>query len=243
MVSTPLLIDWLGQGRYGAVRVLIEYAGYLTLLELGLSGAVAPMLAKALSRGDTVEVRQTLAAASRTYMKVAVVTIFVGLLLWPWIPRMVPVRPMPSNPVWWSQILGATSLPLSAIRLVNDADLSTAWLIVLSGGLLLVISPYRALVEANQRGYQINLLMLMQAILTVSLSLMLAYRGGGISGQCLANLLGLLPTYTVLLLMALVRYSGLISDLKVPVQPEIRDRMRHLSRPRSSFGSADASAS
>lgn len=231
LVSTPLLIDWLGQERYGAVRVLLEYAGYLALLELGLSGAVAPMLAQALSRNDGVELRQVLAAASRTYLKVIAATLAVGSLLWAVIPlsRVVSVEPRPSNPVWWSQALGATSLPLSAIGMINNADLDLAWFIILAGAVLLIFSPYRALVEANQRGYQINLLLLVQAVVTVALSLYFAYRGGGISGQCLANLLGLLPTYVVLLLMALVRHSGLIRDLTVPIDPEIRRRMKELS--------------
>ena len=231
LVSTPLLIEWLGQERYGAVRVLLEYAGYLSLLELGLSGAVAPMLAQALSRDDGTELRQVLAAASRTYLKVIVVTLAVGLLFWALIPLswVVPLEPRPSNPIWWSQVLGATSLPLSSIGMVNNADLNLAWFIILAGTVLLIFSPYRALVEANQRGYQVNLLLLVQAVVTVALSLYFAYRGGGISGQCLANLLGLLPTYVVLLLMAIVRHSGLIRDLKIPIEPEIRRRMKELS--------------
>lgn len=230
LVSTPLLIGWLGQERYGAVRVLIEYSGYLALLELGLSGAVAPMLARALGSDDTVSVRQILAAASQTYLRVTLVMIGAGLALWPLIPRLVPVQPEPNNPIWWSQVLGGSSLPLDAIRLVNSADLSRAWLIVLAGGLLLVLSPYRALVQANQRGYQVNLLQLLQTVVVVILSLALAYYGGGISGQCLANFLGLLPTYLILVAMALARHSGLFRDLRTPVPPEIRQQMTHLSR-------------
>ena len=232
LVSTPLLIRWLGQGRYGAVRVLLEYAGYLALLELGLGGAVAPMLAQALSQNDTVKLRQVLAAASRTYLKVTVATLIVGMLIWFLVPMgmLVPIRPRPSNSIWWAQVMGATSLPFSAIGMINLADLNLAWLIILAGTLLLVVSPYRALVEANQRGYQINLLLLVQALVTVTVSLVLAYHGGGISGQCLANLLGLLPTYAVLLLMALHRYSTLIlKDLTTPVDPEIRRQMKDLS--------------
>jgi O-antigen/teichoic acid export membrane protein len=232
LVSTPLLIDWLGEERYGAVRVLLEYAGYLTLLELGLGGAVAPMLAQALSRGDNSELRQVLAAAARTYLKVTVVTLLVGSLLWVVLPvaSLVPVQLRPDNPAWWSQVLGASSLPVSAIGMVNNADLSIAWFVVVVGSLLLVLAPYRALVEANQRGYQVNLLLLLQALVTVGLSLAFAYRGGGISGQCLANLLGLVPTHVVLLLMALARYSGLVRDLWAPIPSGIRERMKELSR-------------
>ncbi|HEU5116852.1 MAG TPA: hypothetical protein VFT74_09280, partial [Isosphaeraceae bacterium] len=213
--------------------VLLEYAGYLTLLELGLSGAVAPMLAQALSQDDTVKLRQVLAASSRTYLRVTVITLVVGMLIWFLVPmgKLVPLHPRPGNLEWWAQVVGATSLPFSAIGMINLADLNLAWLIILAGTLLLVVSPYRALVEANQRGYQINLLLLVQALVTVTLSLVLAYRGGGISGQCLANLLGLLPTYAVLLLMALHRYSSLIlKDLTAPVDPEIRQQMKDLSR-------------
>lgn len=232
LVSTPLLIGWLGQERYGAVRVLLEYAGYLALLELGLGDAVSPMLAQALSRRDDTGLRQVLAAAARAYVRVTAVTLLVGSLLWAVLPAasLVPVQLKPANPAWWSQVLGASSLPVEAVGMLNNADLDLAWLVVVAGSLLLVLAPYRALVEANQRGYQVNLLLLMQALVTVGLSLAFASRGGGISGQCLANLLGLVPMHVVLLLMALARYPGLVRDLRTAVPREIRDRIRTLSR-------------
>lgn len=230
LISTPLLIGWLGQVRYGAVRMLIEYAGYLSLLELGLGGAVAPMLAQALGRDDEKGTSQVLAAASRTYLRVAVATVLVGLAVWPVIGWLVPVRAGPSGPGWWSQVLGGTSLDLEAVRMVNEADLSVAWLVMLSGSFLLIFSPYRALVEANQRGYQINLLLLQQALVVVALSLGFARLGGGISGQSLANLLGQWPTYAILLALALARYPGRVLDPRAAVAPEVREQMRRLSR-------------
>ena len=48
LLATPLLVHWLGNERYGATWVVVQAAGYLTLLDLGLGGASAPLF----SAGD-----------------------------------------------------------------------------------------------------------------------------------------------------------------------------------------------
>src|SRR5262245_58190790 len=75
IVTTPLLLRWLGEERYGAFRVILDWLGYLALLELGLGGALCPLLAKAVGSGDSVTIRQTLAAGIRAYLWVSVLAL------------------------------------------------------------------------------------------------------------------------------------------------------------------------
>ena len=51
--------------------------------------------------------------------------------------------------------------------------------------------PVRGLLEATQRGYIVNILLAVQSVSIISLALLLAYRGWGISGQFLAVFVGM----------------------------------------------------
>ena len=51
LFASPWLEHWLNEDRFGAFRVVLDCQGYLTLLELGLGGALSPLLARALAQG------------------------------------------------------------------------------------------------------------------------------------------------------------------------------------------------
>lgn len=169
LVTTPWLIAWLGDGRYGAFRVLFGWYGYLTLLELGLGGAIGPLVVRdlAVEAQDRGPLERTLSAGVRAYAKVTVFTILVGLAATPWIDRTV--RDLASADV---------------------ADLRAGWVVMLLGFLPLMLLPYRALQDADQRAYRINLIQILQSLTITAVSLALASRGWGILGQAVALTIG-----------------------------------------------------
>src|SRR5205085_9661867 len=123
-------------------------------------------LARALGRGDERALQQTIAAGVRAYLGVTLLTLAVGLALTPLIPRFA------------SQLSPATI-----------ADLRRAWVIGLIGFLPLGLVPFRAIVEARQQGYRVNLLLVGQSLLITAVALVLARSGWGITGQALAGAL------------------------------------------------------
>src|SRR5579872_495465 len=80
-VTTPLIVRWLGDQRYGAVRATGDWFGYLALMEFGLGGALAPLLALALGRRDADKVRRTMTEGIRAYTLVAAATAGAGLVI------------------------------------------------------------------------------------------------------------------------------------------------------------------
>lgn len=162
LLATPALLRWLGEEKFGAFRVALDWYGYLSILELGLSGALLALLAKAIGQNDLQAIRQTLAAALRAYLGAAVFMLIGGLGLASAITRLVPVSA------------------------ANAPDLHRGSMVLLFGLAFVPLSPFRALVEARQRGYRINALLVLQSLLITVLALMLARAGWGITGQCLA---------------------------------------------------------
>jgi O-antigen/teichoic acid export membrane protein len=182
LFASPRLEHWLHADRFGAFRVVLDCQGYLTLLELGLGGALSPLLARAFATGDEWSLRQVMATATRAYFLVSLATVAVGGGLTLLVTRLV------------------TGLSPAGV-----ADLRNAWLIGLLGFLVLGLFPFRAIVEARQRGYQINLLLTVQSLLITGISLILARGGWGITGQSIAFVLG---TWVFALVVAVVVLRG-----------------------------------
>lgn len=166
LVSVPYIVRWLGDEQYGAFRTTVDWFGYLSLLELGLAGALMPLLARALSQGDQDAVGRTMAAGIRGYTRVTVFMLVVALGLVAVITKLVPVSD------------------------ANASDLTRAAFFAALGVLATPFLPFRWITEARQQGYLVNVLLVVQSLVITGTSLILAYRGWGITGQYVALVLG-----------------------------------------------------
>jgi len=127
LIATPILLRNLGQARLGAARAVMDWTGYLSLLELGLGGALAPLLARELASGDSSRVRGMLAAGFRAYVRVTVAMLAGGIILTAIITRLIRIEPILFH------------------------DLRIATLIAVAPLLLMPLLPLRSLAEASQR--------------------------------------------------------------------------------------------
>jgi O-antigen/teichoic acid export membrane protein len=205
LFASPLLEHWLNKERFGAFRVVLDCQGYLTLLELGLGGALSPLLARVLAKGDDRALGQAMAAAAQAYVRVSLAVLVVGAGLTAILPGLV-----------------------SGLSPADLADLRRAWLVGLLGLLSLGLVPFRTVVEARQRGYQVNLLLTGQALLITGVSLLLARAGWGITGQSLAFVLGTWA-FTLVLTGGVVRHHpSLLRSWTIRPDPETRRLLRSL---------------
>jgi O-antigen/teichoic acid export membrane protein len=180
-LSTPLLLGWLGEQRFGAYRAAQDWAGYLGLLELGLGGALTALLAQAVGRADPVGVWDCLKAGVRAYLRVTGLMAAAGVVLAVVLPVLVPVSDELRTDLWFGFLLSMSALTL------------------------LPLTPFRLLAEASQRSYLVNALTAVQSLLTVGMSLAAAWAGWGLTGQFLAVVLGSTPLPLALTWMALRR--------------------------------------
>jgi O-antigen/teichoic acid export membrane protein len=209
LITTPWLIAWLGDAPYGAFRVIYGWYGYLTLLELGLGGAIGPLVVRdlALESDDRRPLECTLSAGVRAYAKVTVVTVIVGLAATPWIDRTV-------------RDLAASDI----------GDLRTAWVLMVLGFLPLCLLPFRSLQDADQRGYRINLIQIVQSLTITAVSLYLAAQNWGIVGQAVGLTIGAWLYPIALTFDVLRTRPGLFrSVLRSTPGPETRRALRNLS--------------
>ncbi|MBI4541911.1 MAG: polysaccharide biosynthesis C-terminal domain-containing protein [Gemmatimonadetes bacterium] len=207
-VATPLILRWLGTERFGALRAAGDWLGHLSILELGLGGALAPLLALAVGRGELPAVRHTMAEGIRAYALVSGATLVAGFLLTLAMTRLVPV--------------GAALAP----------DLRRACLIGLIGLLMYPLLPFRSLVEGSQRSYVLNLLLLVQNLVITGGAVLLAWRGWGITGQFLALVAGQVVFHALLARDGLARFPGLLrAAVREPRDAQARREIRRLNVP------------
>ncbi|MGA6974435.1 MAG: oligosaccharide flippase family protein [Candidatus Binatus sp.] len=164
--ATPLLLHWLGDERFGAFQVATDWLGYLGLLEFGLGGALAPLLAMAEGRGDERAARGLMVTGIRNYVKVTLMIVAGTILLAAIITWLIPVQPQYAR------------------------DLRIAILVSLIGSLITPLSPFRALAEARQQGYWVSIFLGVQSVVITGGSLVMAWAGWGITGQAIAVVAG-----------------------------------------------------
>lgn len=188
LVATPLVLRWLGDQTFGSSRMLTDWFGYLSLLEMGLSGGMLPLFAQGISQGEGEPnaIHRALQAAIRVYFGVAAAMLVCGLLITLGCAHLVPVPPG------------------------SRADLRVASLIFLLQYIAVPLTPLRTLVDASQRGHRINLLLFAQGAVSTGLSLLFARWGLGISGQSLALVIGYLCFSFTLSHAELRKFPGIL---------------------------------
>ncbi len=208
LLATPLVLRWLGDEQFGAFRVTSDWYGHLALFELGLGGAILPLLAEAIARQDAELVRQTLAAGVKAYFRASFGMIAGGLGLAAIITWLVPVGTANAN------------------------DLRRACIVCVLGMAFVPLAPFRALVEAQQRGYRVSVLLVLHSLLVTGLAVAMARAKWGISGQCLAVLFAGVAFRLILACDALREFSGLLAaSIKRAPEPEVWRRLWNLNWP------------
>jgi len=167
-VVTPILLRLLGGERIGAFRVMGEWSGYLTVVDVGLASAFPVFLLRAYAGADPH------APHALTRYGLRLMSAVAGLVMLPlalaftwWAPRLIHVSP----------------------DMVNEVRIAT--LISATGVFLYPLAIFRGNLEVTQRGYIVTLASLAQSLVTTGLGISLAYFGFQLPGQALASVLGL----------------------------------------------------
>jgi O-antigen/teichoic acid export membrane protein len=187
LFSTPLLIQFLGDERYGAFRAATNWASYIGLLELGIGGSLLALLAKAIGKENDSLVRLTLLTGIKAYLQILAVMLLVSLGLGWFISDLVQVKGVLAD------------------------ELKTGYWIGFTANFFLLFAPFRMLADAGQRSYLNHALLTIQLLLITCLSIVLARAGWGIPGQYLALLLGSVPYQLVMSWDGLRRYPDILT--------------------------------
>jgi O-antigen/teichoic acid export membrane protein len=166
IATTPLILNWLGDERFGAFRAALDWFGYISLLEFGIGGALVPLYVKAIATGDRLEVINVSRAGLKAFRRIAMLMLVCGSLLTVALPWLINAPEEWFVEVW----LGGLAFSL--------------------GTLLTPFLAFRPLLDALQRGAVVHLLVFMQSLGTTALGVLAAGLGSSLSAQLIAYTLG-----------------------------------------------------
>jgi O-antigen/teichoic acid export membrane protein len=208
LVSTPLLLHFLGDDRYGAFRAASDWAGYINLLQLGMGGSLMALLATAVGKGEPKLIRLTLATGIRTYAKILMAMLAVAMIMGFVITHLVQAKgdiAIELQKGYWIGFLGIFLLPLTPFQLISDA---------------------------SQKSYIVNIFFILQSIIITSLTLIFAWLGWGIPGQYLATLIGYITFRLGTSWRGLRQYPDIFASvLDKKSQAEINQKLWQLNWP------------
>ncbi|HAZ14433.1 MAG: hypothetical protein A2X86_00050 [Bdellovibrionales bacterium GWA2_49_15] len=171
LVSTPLLLKWLGDDRVGLFKILLETIAYIGLMELGLSFGLLNILAKACGSDAPSEAKKVMQVSILAYVKVLPLMLLCSGILFYFMPKIIHIQAGLLPEVLWCFVL------------------------IMLSYVFLPLSPFRMLLEVKQRADIVNMIMLTQVILLTAGNLFFAHLGYGLVGQGAAYLFALSITY------------------------------------------------
>src|SRR5215203_6321749 len=90
IIITPLVLKYLDKEEYGFYTILFQLVGYLSMLDFGLSVAIARSLAA--NRGEDENSKQAInriiSTSFFTYSVLGILVIIIGICLIPFIPHI-----------------------------------------------------------------------------------------------------------------------------------------------------------
>lgn len=209
LVATPLRLAWLGQDAMGLYRVLLDTLAYLALLEFGIATALSSLFATALASDARTRVRALLGLGVRELAKVTALKVFAGLGLTLALALVIDIPP---------------GLAI---------DFGVACGVGLLTALVTPVNAFRALLEGGQRGYSVQLVMMLQATLSTLLAVWFAYLGWGVTGQLAALATSTFACHGLLVVDSIRRFPGALGAVTSGQErdPAMKAELRRLNRP------------
>lgn len=161
LVSTPILVHFLGPAAYGLWGVLTGLVGYASLVEGGMATASTQRMVHLQARGDHRGAERVLASAKCYYLfsSVAMTVIVVTLVM------------------FLGHIVLLDGIPLSTARLA-------LLLVSASFGVGFVKLPFSSMLYGGGRGDSLSMVGLVVGTLGRLAMLAVAFAGGGLVGIC-----------------------------------------------------------
>lgn len=177
LIATPFVLKMLGEERFGAFRLLLDWTSHLSILEFGLFSASLALLSKAATEGQ-VSQAGTLRLIFRHYFVIFAIQLCVYILFSLFIKYLIPVSP----------------------SLVPELQLSA---LIMSISLIFIMSQiYKAYLESAQKGYFVSIVLVIFNITYLGLSLLFAYYKYGLAGQSLAYVISLFISFVLFVFFA-----------------------------------------
>jgi O-antigen/teichoic acid export membrane protein len=110
---SPFIVHYLGTIAYGVWTIVVSATNYMSLLDLGLQGAVIRYVAGDSAKGDYVDSNHTVSAALAIRFAIGVGVILISAALAILLPRLFHIPFELQRQARWAMLVTGTSLAIS----------------------------------------------------------------------------------------------------------------------------------
>jgi len=174
MISTPIILFYLGEEKFGTLRVLLDWLAHLSLMEFGLYAAVMAFMAKAFGEKKG-GLGPALRMSIHKYKKVLIAQICAIFIFSIFFDKLVPIGEGQQKEAWMTFLILGTSV------------------------FFIFSQIFKAELEASQRGYIVSYVMMGQNVIYVGASILFLYWGWSLKGQAVAYVLSIAVAFGVFL--------------------------------------------
>ncbi|MCC6138859.1 MAG: oligosaccharide flippase family protein [Bdellovibrionaceae bacterium] len=161
LATTPFILSAIGEERFGAYRILLDWLSHLSVLEFGLYSASLTLLSKATTE-KSQGLRGTIKLIFRSYLFVFFMQVVVLVIFSSFLNYLIPV----------------------STELQKELQISA---LILSFSLLFILSQiFKSFLEATQKGYLVSVVMVVFNLVYLLQCVLYAYLGWGLIGQTVA---------------------------------------------------------
>jgi len=81
LIYTPILIRWLGQADYGLYSLVLAFASYLTLMDMGIGNSIVRYIARNRVTGNSKKESDLIGQFLKFFLLISLLTLIVGFYL------------------------------------------------------------------------------------------------------------------------------------------------------------------
>lgn len=162
---TPFLLHWLGAGTYGLWALVGSVVAYGSLLDFGIAAAITKYTAEYRAKQRAQDAQALISTAFLLYLALGLVVMLLSMVIAAVFPYIFNVPPEQRN--------------------------EAIWLVLFSGlgvGVAIPCATPTAILRGLQRFDLLNALGVVGSLLSVSATVLILLRGGGVIGIVLANI-------------------------------------------------------
>jgi len=182
-IATPIIIKYIGKSQYGSYQLILQYLGYLTICDLGLSTSSCALLSQAWNTQDRKYVIRTIKILLRQYLKtIPLLILVIALIIY---------------------------IFLNFSLKHYDEDAVYAFIIMALTSFFIPLNVFKDFLLASERSYIISKLMSIQLLIMTCLNIYFSYNGFGIIGLAI-SFSSLIILFQVIILFIAFRKITLI---------------------------------
>jgi O-antigen/teichoic acid export membrane protein len=166
LVTTPFILKAIGDERFGAFRILMDWISHLGVLEFGLYSASLALISKAATEGPK-SLQGTLRLIFKNYLYVFFIQLIIFIAFSIFINYLIPVSPH------------------------LQSELQTSALIMSLSLLFIISQVFKAYLEGTQKGYVVSVVLVVFNFTYILQATFYASIGWGLIGQATAYVISL----------------------------------------------------